>query len=125
MSAYVDRARRRIASWSLTRYGITDEEIPDPDTATIATGSVSAGTAARQPAIGVTTTIATSIGAQAVRSRRAPEPGDPVRERARCRGRTARRSRARGQVRARLALDAHSGEQVDTGHGQEQRDQVS
>ena len=61
MSAYVERASRRIASWSLT-YGITDEEIPTPTPAAIATGSVSAGTAA-QPAIGVTTTVATSIEA--------------------------------------------------------------
>jgi hypothetical protein len=57
----VARARRRIASWSLT-YGITDEEIPTPAPAASATGSVRAGSAA-QPASGVTTRSAISIDA--------------------------------------------------------------
>src|SRR5215213_10966082 len=54
ISAYVERAIRAIASWSVT-YGITDEDTPTPMPAAIATGSVNAGTAAQAP-IGVATT---------------------------------------------------------------------
>ena len=55
------RASRRIASWSVT-YGITDEQMPTPTPAAIATGAPSAGTTA-QPPIGVIATAATSIAA--------------------------------------------------------------
>jgi len=60
-SAYVARGSRRIASWSQT-YGMTEEAMPTPTPAAIATGSSSAGIAS-QPASGVTTTSAAIIDA--------------------------------------------------------------
>jgi len=60
-SAYVARASRAIASWSNT-YGITDDEMPTPIPAAIATGSPSALAACGSP-IGQTNTKAQSIAA--------------------------------------------------------------